>query len=268
MRLLYIWLVVWVIVAFAFLGLFSNAYGDYYKTIGVYHKDNPSVCIMYPDEQEYSNIIMLQEQTLSAINEWEFRATNSTGGGNWNATITEHYWSEHGDKNTDDYPDCTIFINYVEGKEDGSLGRTSWDFSSSVRYYYWIEIDLYASERSLNITLGDDMKDAVITDEVEWKFIPANDVRNVVLHEYGHGLGIEHYYVTGDCREIECDYSPIMFGSIDVFEGTEKSITEKDIKMLIRIYGEDGYGFPQPKYIPRVCQEQCLDMDCGNSRMC
>ena len=59
-----------------------------------------------------------------------------------------------------------------------------------------------------------------------------------------------------------------MFGSIDVFEGLEKNVTDKDIKMLIRIYGEDGFGYPTPKWIPRTCDIQCLEVDCGNSRMC
>ena len=50
MKTLTIWLIVCIIVAFAGIGFFDNAYGDYFKTIGVYHKTNPAVCIMYPDE--------------------------------------------------------------------------------------------------------------------------------------------------------------------------------------------------------------------------
>ena len=68
--------------------------------------------------------------------------------------------------------------------------------------------------------------------------------------------------------EVECDYSPIMYSSIDVFEGEVKEITDLDLKMMIRIYGEDGFDPQKPKWIPRQCDIQCLEMDCGNSRMC
>ena len=210
---------------------------------------------------------MLREQTFSAVNEWQTKLVNSTGG-NWNMTTTEYPWSEHGEATVEDYPECTIFINYEQGTDDESVGRTGFDFSQSSRYYYWIEIDLYTVERKIHVQLGDGINNSTISNTINWRMIPDTDIRNIVLHEFGHGLGLEHYYVTSDCREVECDYSPIMYSSIDVFEGEIKNVTDTDIKMLVRIYGEDGFGFPTPKYIPRTCDIQCLDMDCGNSRLC
>ena len=269
MRLIILWVIVWLIVGLTFAGLLSSAYGDYFRTIGVYHKDNPSICIMYPDDNEYpaKDILMLRENTLSSIDEWQTKLVNATGG-NWNMTVSEYAWQDHGVQTVDDFPECTVFINFPYGQEDESVGRASWDFSSSVRYYYWIEVDLYTIERSISITLGDDFNEATVGSNLEWKQIPPNDIRNIILHEFGHGLGIEHYYVTDNCMEVECDYSPIMYSSIDVFEGEVKNVTQKDIDMMIRIYGEDGFGFPTPKYIPRQCDVQCLEFDCGNSRMC
>jgi hypothetical protein len=38
--------------------------------------------------------------------------------------------------------------------------------------------------------------------------------------------------------------------------------------MLERIYGADGFGGMKPKWIPRTCDVQCLEVDCGNSRLC
>ena len=89
-----------------------------------------------------------------------------------------------------------------------------------------------------------------------------------ILSAIGHGFGIEHFYVTSNCMEVECDYSPIMYHSIKVFEGQIKNVTDKDVNMLVRIYGEDGFGGMTPKWIPRTCDIQCLEVDCGNSRMC
>lgn len=249
------------------MGYLANAYGDYFRTVGVYHKTNPAVCIMYPDEAKYDNIPILKDLTFSSLNEWQTKLTNSTGG-NWNMTTTEYSWSEHGTADVSDYPDCTIFINFPYGVEDESVGRTGFDFSKSSRYYYWIEVDLYTVERKIHVQLGEGYNNSTISNTVDWRMIPPNDTRNIILHELGHGFGIEHYYVTSDCREVECDYSPIMYHSIDVFEGEVKNVTQKDLDMMIRIYGEDGFGHPAPKWIPRQCDMQCLEIDCGNSRMC
>jgi len=263
MRLITVYIIICLIIL-AYVGLFVSAYGDYYKTVGVYHRDNPSVCIMYPDEAVY-DIPMLKEQTFSAINEWQTKLVNATGG-NWNMTTTEYPWSEHGEATVEDYPECTVFINYLYGVEDESVGRTGNDFSKSWRYYYWVEIDLNTIERKISINFTKD--GGTVSNNMIWKKIPSNDIRNIVLHEFGHGLGLEHYYVTSNCLEVECDYSPIMFSSIDVFEGEVKNVTERDIQMMVRIYGEDGFDPYSPKYIPRQCDIQCLEMDCGNSRMC
>jgi len=267
MKVVILWIIVWLIVGIAFVGFISNVYGDYFKTIGVYHKTNPSICIMYPDTEVEPRIDMLSKVTHSAINEWQTKLVNATGG-NWNMTTTEYDWSEHGDKDVLDYPDCTIFINYPYGVENESVGRTGFDFSSSVRYYYWIEIDMNTVERKVSIQLGGNVNESTIGVKTEWKQIPENDIRNIVLHELGHGLGLEHYYVTSDCRTEECDYSPIMYGAVEVFAEHDKEVTEKDLRMMIRIYGEDGFDPQKPKWIPRQCDIQCLEMDCGNSRMC
>ena len=86
------------------------------------------------------------------------------------------------------------------------------------------------------------------------KELTSSDIYNIVLHEFGHGLGVEHYYVNTNCIEEECDYSPIMYHQIDVFSDEIKPVTEKDIDMVIRIYGEDGFGLKKPRYIPRICE--------------
>jgi len=249
-RWVVIWVMVWLVVGITF-GFLTNAYGDYYRTIGVYHADNPVVCIMYPDPKVDSRTDMIVEVTHSAINEWQTKIVNATGG-NWNMTVTDHNWIEHRYADVDDYRECSIFITYPYGNDGESVGRATWDFSRSVHNYYWLEIDLNTTERKIAIHFGED--GGTVSSNMKWMQIPESDIRNTVLHEFGHGLGLEHYYITTDCRTEECDFSPIMYSKIDVFENEVKYVTEKDLNMLIRIYGEDGFGYPKPVVIPRHCE--------------
>ena len=44
-----------------------------------------------------------------------------------------------------------------------------------------------------------------------------------------------------------------MYKSITVFEEQEKQVTEKDIDMMVKLYGSDGFGGHKP-YVPRNVQ--------------
>jgi len=229
------------LVSTVFIG---SAYGDYFKTMGVYHKYNPQVCIMLPEERSEEISVI----TNSAIGEWEEKLLER--GGNWKFTIFEYDFIVHDKQTVEDYPRCTIFVNYNYNTPGMSVGKTGYDFSHSDRYYYWIEIDTHTEQEVIQITLGSNTTGTTIIP----RELTDSDIYNIVLHEFGHGLGVEHYYVNTNCIEEECDYSPIMYHQIDVFSDEIKPVTEKDIDMVIRIYGEDGFGLKKPRYIPRICE--------------
>ena len=221
---LLIWFAICLIVTFAVIGLFTaEAYADYYRTMGVQHKYNPQVCIMLP-EQRAEEISVL---THSAINEWQDKL--ETRGGNWVMNITEYDFIEHDKLTVEDYPHCTIFVNFPYGEANHSVGRTGFDFSKSWRYYFWVEVDLYTIEKRIGIQLGESMTESTSGIETVWKQIPDNDLRNIILHEFGHGLGIEHYYVTSDCRVQECDYDPIMYFSINVLKIRKSTLLKRTL---------------------------------------
>ena len=180
---------------------------------------------MYPDPEQ-ENIELLTDLTHSSIDEWQTKLVNATNG-NWQMFILEYEWSEHATAYVEEFPHCTIFVNYIHLTADESVGRTGWDFSKSDRYYYWIEVDTHTIENRVQIELNE-TGGKVWSEEVIME-LPENDLRNIILHEFGHALGVEHYYITTNCIKEECDYSPIMFSSVDLFEGVVKNVTEKDL---------------------------------------
>jgi hypothetical protein len=44
-----------------------------------------------------------------------------------------------------------------------------------------------------------------------------------------------------------------MYHSLEIWKNTTKSVQHEDIQMLIKIYGEDGFGYPRPSWIPNQC---------------
>ena len=92
---LILWVTVWVVIAFSFMGLFASAYAwDYYKTMGTYFIVNPKYCIMLPDPDIEPRTVEIQNATINAINEWQGQLHNSIDG-NWELYSATYEWSEH-----------------------------------------------------------------------------------------------------------------------------------------------------------------------------
>ena len=55
------------------------------------------------------------------------------------------------------------------------------------------------------------MSSSTVSDGIVWKQLPENDIRNIVLHEFGHALGLPDLYDT--------DYSSSGIGNWGVMSG-------------------------------------------------
>lgn len=239
-----LWITIWVIIAFAFMGLFTSAYAwDYYKTMQTQYIINPNVCMMLPDPEVEHRIIQLENATNNALNEWQFKLHNATGG-NWEIYRTAYEWEEHKDLLTSDFPDCSAFVNY-SGQPDsymanhGILGIATVNLEQG---YYWLEIQTQLVKRTIAITLGSSFNESSSGVVSEPKLLSISDIENIIKHEFGHALGLEHFYCN-DNRE-DCIDDSIMYPKLNTFSNSTKSITDRDINMIIKLYGIEGFGSP------------------------
>ena len=72
-----LWFAMWVLVAFAIMGLFPNAFAwDYFKTLGTQFTINPKACMMLPNPDIEPRIEQLQNATNNALDEWQTKLEN------------------------------------------------------------------------------------------------------------------------------------------------------------------------------------------------
>ena len=247
-----LWVAIWVLIAFALMGLLSSAHAwDYFKTWGTYFSINPKVCSMLPDPTIEPRIQEIQNATSNALDEWQIKLQNTTDG-NWQIYRQFYEWEEHGHLTVDDFPECSAFINYIGETNSfmathGILGTATVDFEKD---HYLLKIQTQIVKRTLQITLGSTYADSTSGMKSVEREIPINDVENVIKHEFGHALGLEHFYCN-DNRS-DCIDDSIMYHKLDTFSNSTKNITSRDINMIIKLYGIEGFGTPHPD-IPTTC---------------
>lgn len=213
-----------------------TVYGfEYFKTMGTMYAVYPTYCIMEPNPETEPRYKYLTEIAKNTIDEWSDKLSETTDG-NWNMYYQTYAYEQHKDRTTDDYGQCGGFINFTaEPSQDGVLGSASANLEKG---FYWINVQTQISSQKITINLGGDWEDRVKTIIIEGD-IPLNDIRNVLLHEIGHSLGIEHYYC--ESQEESCANKSIMYPFLDIMTGQNRVVEQVDIDMVVRIYGEDGF---------------------------
>ena len=272
LRILSILLIVFSILTVFTLSTVNAQYpsdGDKYETLGVRHDTSPHVCLFEPDPSRvdpfyWSNV---QYQSWKALLDWQVAMTEFAPEGDWSMFIHSTVpFEEHENKTPDEYRHCTVFLTYeIENtKEDSkALGQTGIDFKKSSHKFFYITVFLHHVQHN-NIVLDLDLTNAKTNTEtgltefkinLEKKELPLNSVYNIVLHEFGHGLGLRHYEA-GEFPEPQgfAHLRSAMTPSLDPFKMDQNfEITISDKFMLSQIYGMDGYNRPQPIIIPDYC---------------
>lgn len=226
------------------LPLIHSEGGYLYETLRLRHADNPDICMFEVNPSLYSNWDELKSLTLIGIAEWTVKLEYTYPDGDWGVVVKEISWEEHATKSVHDYEYCDIMINYEKTSNDMALGYTSLNFSKSWHKFMFINIFLESQKSVTKIVLGNNTTVSAVNTSYP---LPPNTIKNIVVHELGHGFGLGHFYSGLDRKE---GYTrSVMVESIDPFDEHQNlSVTYIDLMMLVKIYGENGWSSPQPVY--------------------
>ena len=238
----------------------ATANADVFKTLKLKQESRPSVCIFEPSTETTDNWELLKVATLMGIYDWEIKMTEAFPEGDWKIDVHHTIpWEEHEHKTASDYKQCNIMINFEKLnniENSNAIGTTSIQFQNSNHKYMFINIYMEhpTISKNVKIVIGGD---STGTFTVKTKNIVMSpiQVRNVVLHEMGHALGLEHYNLTNPLKPGEhgTDRSS-MYYSINLSDTTQSlEVKRPEILMLKEIYGEDGWLGTEPAWNIKSC---------------
>ena len=253
--------IVWIvlIVSLVSFSLFVVVYGeDKIETMKVFHKDNPSVCIFEPEQDLQDRFhSTIFKHTVDSVLIWQ-NEMKSYSGGNWYMPIFYYQYGEHVNKTPQEFPECNILIVF-EGLNNGTdivnssaLGYAHFDFSHS--NHQWAMVVVYTKALVetpvVSVCIGCDDVPNEINIKQEVRDLPENSIRYIIMHEFGHALGIGHYV---DDRTKFNNHVNLMYPSMSPFGENDLTIGFVDKEVLVKIYGKDGfkgiYGHTPDRYI-------------------
>ena len=222
-----------------------------YDTLKLRFNTNPNVCLFEVNPEIYDDWYTLKYTTVSAIEEWIDKLEYVYPNGDWSMDIKTVSWEDHKTAIPNDYPECNIMINYEKSSSGNALGTTGLFFHQSWHKYMFINVFLESSKSVTKIVLGNDITEATV-EKIEQDYpLPRSTIKNIVLHEFGHGLGLGHYESS---EPVHSYLKSSMTPSINPFDETQiLSVTYLDLAMIGLIYGENGWKSPSPVYHINGC---------------
>jgi len=232
---------------------YAEASGDIFNTLKIRHTDRPNICIFEADPEITDNWNQIKIATLMGIYEWEVKLNKMYPDGDWKMVVQTISWAEHENKYTSDYKYCNILINFERDNPNSkAVGTTSIQFHNSSHKYMFINVYLEHSPINIHVTDG---SEGTFKISVGKTTLSSNTVRNIVIHEIGHALGLLHYEATTPLRlgERGTDRSA-MYYSIDINNKNETlTVKTPEIQMIEGLYGSDGWTGMTPPWNIRSC---------------